>query len=238
MKRKTQVINFQKAYGRSYYEVFIAPQKPEKEKNFTEYLRLILERKPMIERVLDAGCGQGGFLDVCERRGIHKLYGIDVSSYAINSVKKRTKAKLLQMNLEGRKLPYKARFFDLVVAIDVIEHFRYTKAFFKEVARVLKDDGLFFVTTENSGALFDKLFSPFYPRHEVHINLQKEEYWNRVLFQSGFHRIENKGIVLHGFPPPLNLRNFLRKLKVPVLVRPIFSPLRTFSGTLVIFAQK
>lgn len=237
--RNNLKINYQKAYGRSYYEAFIASQKTERDKNFSQYLNLILkEKKDHITRVLDSGCGQGGFLKICEDYGIKELYGVDVSKYAIQTAGMRTKAKLKEMNLENSKLPYSDHFFDLVVAIDVIEHLFNTDFFFKEVARVLKEDGIFFLTTENSKSLFDKLFSSFFPHHDVHINLQKEDFWTSALLRTGFKNAEIKGIVLHGFPPLLGLRNLLRKFKIPVSVHPIFSPLRTFSGTLIMFARK
>lgn len=234
----TKKADYQKAYGRDYFEVFIDSQKQERGVNFAHYFKIIKEIKPSISSILDLGCGQGVFLQICEDNGIKKLYGIDVSNYALKTAKERTSVELKQIDLEGAKLPFNKGSFDLVVAMDVVEHFKHTGELFKETYRVLKRGGLFFLTTENSGSLFDKLFSPFYPRHEVHVNLQKEVYWRGQLRQVGFKDIMARGIVLHGFPPPLNFRNWLRKHNVPVVVQPIFSPLRTFSGTLVIHARK
>lgn len=234
----TKKADYQKAYGRDYFEVFIDSQKQERDVNFAHYFKIIKEIKLSINSILDLGCGQGGFLKVCEDKGIKKLYGIDVSNYALKTAREKTSAELKQMDLEGVKLPFSKDSFDLVVAMDVVEHFRDTDKLFKEIYRVLKRSGLFFLTTENSGSLFDMLFSPFYPRHEVHVNLQKEVYWKGSLKSVGFKDIMSRGIVLHGFPPPLNFRNWLRKHNLPVVVQPIFSPLRTFSGTLVMHARK
>lgn len=236
--KASEALDYQEIYDKNYYKIFIKVQKTEKKINFTQYLNFILKEKDKVNSVLDIGCGEGGFLEVCNEYKIPKLVGVDISRYAITIAKKNTKAKLLQLNLENQKLPFGDSEFDVIVAMDIIEHLKNTRFLFKELYRVLDKDGLLFLTTENSHSLFDKLFSPFFPHHKEHINLQKESYWIKSLQQAGFRYIKTRGIVLHGFPPLLGFRNWLKRRKVPVVVRPIFSPYHSFSGTLVIFASK
>lgn len=231
-------LNYQKEYGKSYFEQFIAPQKTEKNKNFQAYLKLILAKKRNIKSVLDLGCGEGEFLKICSENNIKDLAGVDISEYAITKARKIKNAKITKVNLEKQPLSYKNAKFDLVVAIDIVEHVINTDFLFSEIFRVLKNNGLLFITTENHGSSFDKIFSPFFPRHSGHINLQKSSYWENKLKDPGFKRIDIKGILFHGFPPFLKLRNFLRHFKIPVIVDPIFFSFRDFTGTLVIFANK
>ena len=231
-------LDYQKEYDRDYYEKFLGSQNAEKDGNFSYFWQLIVREKKQIGSVCDVGCGKGGFLRICKEEGVSDLNGVDVSKYALNVARKVGGAKLYPVNLERVKLPFGDRKFDLVAAIDIVEHVKNSDNLFSEMFRVLKKGGLLFVTTENTGSLFSFMFSPFFKSHTGHINLQSEREWIKIFEKHGFSKIKSRGIVLHGFPPLLNFRNLLRKVKIPVIARPIVFPARTLTGTLVISATK
>lgn len=228
--------DYQKEYGREYYEKFLGSQNTEKDANFEFFLDLILKQRK-IGSVVDIGCGKGGFLKVCQRRGVKNLYGVDVSSYALKAAGNLKGVKLYQTNLERDHLPFKSGQFDCTVAIDIVEHVKNSRNIFSEAARVLKKGGIFFMTTENTGSVFSNLFSPFFEKHAGHINLQRASVWEKSLNDAGFSHIKSKGIILHGFPPLLDFRNFLRKFGIPVIAHPIIFPLKSLTGTLIISAR-
>ncbi|MDD5503615.1 MAG: methyltransferase domain-containing protein [Candidatus Thermoplasmatota archaeon] len=59
-------------------------------------------------------------------------------------------------DMEKEKLPYPDEIFDLVIMAEVLEHFRSDPAFaLKECHRILKKDGILFVTTPNAQSLVD-----------------------------------------------------------------------------------
>lgn len=100
--------------------------------------------------VLDAGCGSGYGTDFLASQGAKYILGVDISPEAIAYAR----AHYQQDNLEYRIMDVTApevgdKSFDAIIAFEVFEHLRDQKRFLAEMARVLRDDGLFVVSTPN-----------------------------------------------------------------------------------------
>ena len=70
-------------------------------------------------KVLDIGCGTGVMLNALEEVG--RAYGMDMSDDAINFSKEIFNGKVEKGSLPDQ-VPYEKSFFDLITALDVIEH--------------------------------------------------------------------------------------------------------------------
>jgi SAM-dependent methyltransferase len=100
------------------------------------------KRRP---RILDVGCGTGGNLSLLSQYG--DAEGVDVSPDALDFCRARG---LENVKLgAAEELPYEQGRFDLVTALDVVEHLDDDVAGLREIRRVLKPDGrlLIFVPT-------------------------------------------------------------------------------------------
>ena len=90
-------------------------------------------------KVLDIGCGKGYFLyDFLKIKPKAKVYGIDISEYAVNNSKSEIKDNLQVGN--ANKLPWADNTFDLVVSINTmhcLHNYDLEKAM-KEMERVGK----------------------------------------------------------------------------------------------------
>jgi SAM-dependent methyltransferase len=96
-------------------------------------------------RILDVGCGTGGNLVVLSQFG--EAEGVDVSPDALEFCRQRG---LQNVKLgAAEKIPYADGSFDLVTALDVVEHFDDDVAGLREMRRVLQPNGrlLLFVPT-------------------------------------------------------------------------------------------
>src|SRR3989344_7319378 len=98
-------------------------------------------------KILDAGCGEGHLLEKIFNKGYKNLYGADITKIALESAKKRVKAKFFLQDLG--KLRFKDNFFDVVICTEVIEHIENYKKVINELKRVLKKNGLFIITFPN-----------------------------------------------------------------------------------------
>ena len=154
-----------------------------KKRPFTDYPRSLAKYiskrvtlKPG-DRLLDAGCGRGeflqGFID-CGAEG----YGTDLSTNAGSCC---PNAIFKQADIENYGLPFEDNYFDFVFSKSVIEHFHYPERFIKEIHRVLKPGGI--VVT-------------MCPDWETNFKIYFEDYTHRTPFMlTSLHDIHE----IHGF---------------------------------------
>jgi SAM-dependent methyltransferase len=104
-----------------------------------EFLKQIIrasESKIQNPKILDVGCGTGANLEMLGKFG--ESEGVDVSDEALEFC--RTKGLKVHKGL-AEKLPFADESFDIVTALDVVEHLDDDVAGLKEMHRVLKTGG-------------------------------------------------------------------------------------------------
>ena len=94
-------------------------------------------RQQQQPRILDVGCGTGANLEMLAEFGAAE--GVDVSEDALAFCRARGLTKVRLGAAE--RLPYEDRSFDLVTALDVVEHLDDDAAGLAEMRRVLRPDG-------------------------------------------------------------------------------------------------
>jgi len=135
-------------------------------------------------RVLDIGCGSGLLSFAFAMRTNH-LFGIDVSKNATLFCRNfgiRQKRSNCDFGLIGNdgKLPLKDSCVDIVLFAEVIEHltFDVSKEILKEIIRVLRPNGILYLTTPNYASIWPLVekaldFSGKVPRLEDQQHIQK-----------------------------------------------------------------
>jgi len=104
-------------------------------------------------RLLDMGCG-GGFLTNKLIHMGHEVTGIDLSEESLLIAKKYdTTGKVAYLQADAMKTEFPDNSFDVVLAMDLLEHVEDVPAVIKEASRVLKPGGLFFFHTFNRNIL-------------------------------------------------------------------------------------
>ena len=141
-------------------------------------------------KILDAGCGTGINLKYLQTYG--DAYGLDISEEALEFSRIRGLTPTICGSMD--KLPLKSGFFDLVVALDVIEHIQDDISAINELNRVLRPGGYLIVTVP----AFQFLWSNHdlavhhkrrYTRSELSdlirlggFRIERATYWNFFLF--------------------------------------------------------
>ena len=116
------------------------------------------------KRVLDVGCGFGWFELNALGKGVKEIYGIEITSLDLKAARDNIKDKRVRFKIGGAlKLPFQDNYFDTVVAWEVIEHIpkNTEDKMFKEIRRVLKRDGRFYLSTPYDSFL-SKYLDPAY----------------------------------------------------------------------------
>lgn len=142
-------------------------------------------------KVLDIGCGSGLMLNALESVG--QTFGMDMSDDAINFSKEIFGGKVEKGFLPDN-IPYEENFFNLITALDVIEHIDDDLASLKAIRNHLVSDGKAVITVPAYMFLwtkFDELneHKRRYTISELHEKLvragftvEKISYFNTLLF--------------------------------------------------------
>ncbi len=102
------------------------------------------------KKILDVGCGFGWFELNALKKGVQEIAGIEISALDLKPARENIKDKRAVFKIGGvLNAPFKDNYFDTVVAWEVIEHIpkNTEDKMFKEVKRVLKKNGAFYLST-------------------------------------------------------------------------------------------
>jgi 2-polyprenyl-3-methyl-5-hydroxy-6-metoxy-1,4-benzoquinol methylase len=114
---------------------------------------LISELKGVLvgkERILDIGCGTGAVMKLLSEKG-YQVDGVDSSDEAIGYC--RDKELKVQLG-SAEETSFDSESFDVVLALDVLEHLSDDGLGVKEMARVLKAGGTAIITVPAHASLF------------------------------------------------------------------------------------
>jgi 2-polyprenyl-3-methyl-5-hydroxy-6-metoxy-1,4-benzoquinol methylase len=115
-----------------------------------------IARANRIDKMLDIGCGYGALTQyIGEMLKASEVHGIDFNSERISIAEKRG-IKTHNMDLNYQPFPFQDSSFDLVVTFGVLEHLVSYDNILRETHRILKDDGIFVVSTPNLGSYVNR----------------------------------------------------------------------------------
>lgn len=109
----------------------------------------VLENIKPHSTVLDVGCGAGFLTNPLAKSG-HIVTGIDLSESSLQIARRYdTTDSVNYLHANGYSLPFNNGSFDVVCAMDLLEHVEEPHLVIAEASRVLKKGGLFFFHTFN-----------------------------------------------------------------------------------------
>jgi len=117
-----------------------------------EVVRLFRERYPKHTRVLDLGAGTGAFVQRLCDAGYRDVLAAD-----IDAERYQASVPFLRVDLNRDFAPAFPSLFDVVTAIEVVEHLENVANFFRQVSRVLTERGELVLTTPNIESLPGRL---------------------------------------------------------------------------------
>lgn len=109
-------------------------------------------------RVLDVGCGGGGFAKAIKfYRPDLEVHGVDISKPAIGFAKKEPCGVTFRVG-DVYNLPHSDNFFEAVVLGELLEHLEDPRRALREMARVLKPGGIFHAAVPLEGEPFSLIY--------------------------------------------------------------------------------
>ena len=135
---------------------------------------------------LDIGCGNGTLTKrIMSHYGIDKAYGVDKEYIETKDIPEGLVISKCDTDLEV--LPYKDNSFDLVHLGETFEHLFSPDKCLKEIYRVLKPNGLCFISTPNLGSWESRIAFLFgYHPYAISVSTEHEEL-GKFGLKPGFH---------------------------------------------------
>ena len=139
------------------------------------------------KKVLDLACGEG-YGSYMMAQEADSVVGVDIDERAINHAQSRylrkglhfIKGSITEIPIEGEQE------FDVIVCFEAIEHVKDHDKLLSEVKRLIKDDGVFIVSTPNKATYTDThgLISPFHLKELYFDELEHllRQYFKNVRF--------------------------------------------------------
>ncbi len=111
--------------------------------------------KKEIKTFLDIGCTDGSWARTVKEILQCDAFGIDISLPSVLAAEKKSiNAKVVDIT---QGIPFNDNTFDLITMVEVIEHVFDTDFVLKEVYRILRPGGYFFITTPNLCSLHNRI---------------------------------------------------------------------------------
>ena len=150
-------------------------------------VRAVLRHLKPSMKILDVGCSTGHFLSALKGKAKIRV-GLELGKDEATFIKKNLDFKVYTDPIESANIDEGP--FDLVTALQVLEHVPDPVSFLKGVARNLKDDGLLYLELPNIDdvllSAFDiKGYADFYYR-EPHVCYYSKETLKALLSKAGF----------------------------------------------------
>lgn len=137
---------------------------------------------------LDYGCGNGGLVRFAAEAGHAEVFGYDTGATADSA--RRSGLQIL----DDRQLDEAEGTFDLITAIEVIEHVPDPLALLTAMRRLLKPGGLLFLTTGNARPYRDRLLSWSYVLPDVHVSFFEPDTLARAMERTGFRAEQRRDV--------------------------------------------
>ncbi|MDY0081925.1 MAG: class I SAM-dependent methyltransferase [Ignavibacteriaceae bacterium] len=126
-----------------------------------KFVRAVIEQKNKIKNlsIIDLGSGEGGTAKILAEANF--VVSIDLSLIRLQR-QNDSGFKFYKINGDAIHLPVKDELADLIIVQDVIEHLNDIKSFYEEIKRVIKPNGIIYLSTPNKLSFFNFISDPHF----------------------------------------------------------------------------
>ncbi|MFW5803862.1 MAG: class I SAM-dependent methyltransferase [bacterium] len=121
----------------------------------------VVKKYKISGNALDVGCAFG-FLLKRLNPYFDEIHGIDISDFALVQAKKEIPtAKLKKVDINNQDIPYPDGHFELITALDVLEHTKSIEQSLRKIKAKLKDNGYLVISVPLKDTWAGKIFHIF-----------------------------------------------------------------------------
>ncbi len=136
-------------------------------------------------KFLDIGFGDDNLIKLFKDN--FKVFGIDVSEYAVSEIQKKYKKENFKIcDISKENIPFKEK-FDVICAINTIEHLTNIPSVFKRIYDALEENGIFVMYLPTKSNFFSRVQYKFLYNVKEHIFRPSNEELKETLKKTGFN---------------------------------------------------
>lgn len=150
-----------------------------------------IRKYKMNGKALDIGCAFGFFLKRI-KPFFDEIHGIDISSFAIGKAKEVIpEAKLKVVDINKGVLPYPDKYFDLITALDVLEHTNSIEKSLKTIIPKLKSGGYLIIFLPVRDTWAGKIFGRL-DKDQSHVSIPNRKKLFQIIDELGLAVVEKR----------------------------------------------
>jgi SAM-dependent methyltransferase len=136
-------------------------------------------------RLLDIGCGSGRLMQIMQKQGFD-VWGCELNPGSKDFSPQALEGRIFYKELTGCNFP--TEFFDAIIMFQSLEHINELGELFREIRRIIKDDGIVYIYVPNMEFFEFSLFGPYYYNLEVprHLYCFTRSSLKNLLLRHGF----------------------------------------------------
>lgn len=210
------------------YEDLVDPDYVSEEKGRGEQAKLILAKISKFKKtgkLLEIGCGPGFLLNQAKRQGWN-VSGVELSLWAQKYAQERFDVSIQRGTLFEAAFP--DRFFDVIVMTDLIEHVQDPHALLTEVRRILRNDGIIYISTPDINSVLSRMLkAQWWGINKYHLF-----YFSKKTLELFFEKTGFRKTCYFSYPRVFSFNYWNKRLKpYPFFVRfPLFLLSRLGAG--------
>jgi ubiquinone/menaquinone biosynthesis C-methylase UbiE len=158
--------------------------------------------------VIDIGCGTGALLERLEERGAARLVGVDTSAGMLDIARERASGRpqMEFINGSAESLPVPDSDFDVAVSCVAFHHFPDPEKALKEVERVLKNDGRFFLCDMSGEGILARIMLAYGRLCATDTHYYERASLVKLVAAAGF--VTTGTNLVHHFPPAMLMKAY------------------------------
>jgi SAM-dependent methyltransferase len=173
-----------------------------------------VKRHKLQGNALDVGCAFG-FLLKRLAPYFEQLHGIDISDFAIAKAQNEVpKAQFQRLNLNIDELPYPDNYFNLITAVDVLEHTHPIEESLNKIIQKLKRHGILVMSVPVKDSWAGKILKAI-DKDESHVSVLSRQEVLRIIEKTGLKKLGEAYYWFAGFVMlkgiPIDLQLILQK---------------------------
>ncbi|HIK26379.1 MAG: class I SAM-dependent methyltransferase [Thermosynechococcus sp. Uc] len=198
---------------KQYYSIYsYAEDRPVSPVTIKRYQKLLKEFEIYrnSNQILEIGCGKGDFL-LEARKNYWEVQGTELSERGAQlCIDKGIKTHYGTL----REDLFPSNYFDVIIAIEVIEHINNPRELIYQISRFLRRGGLFYCTTPNFNSIVRYILQEKYSiiHYPEHLCYYTPKTLRELMVKNGFlcKKVETTGIDFDRLFPKKELRNLLK----------------------------